>query len=145
MRFPLIIAIIMIPLISGASALEDLAQHQTFTAHRESSYDRSGGNGDAVPVPPGETKVLADIKGNGSITHIWFANLYQSRTGLRKLVIRAYFDGDETPCIEAPLGDFFGLGHAQTYPYASEPLAVATWGVLIATGKCPSRRAHGLR
>src|SRR5262249_23468336 len=30
------------------------------------------------------------------------------------------------PCVEAPLGDFFGLGHAQVYDYASQPLAVGT-------------------
>ena len=50
--------------------------------------------------------------------------MYPSRSALRKLVLRIYFDDLAEPCVEAPLGDFFGLGHAQTYAYASQPLAV---------------------
>ena len=41
-------------------------------------------------------------------------------------MLRIYFDDLPEPCVEAPLGDFFGLGHAQTYAYASQPLAVGT-------------------
>ena len=29
----------------------------------------------------------------------------------RALVLRMYWDGEETPSVEAPLGDFFALGH----------------------------------
>lgn len=120
-----------------ARALDDLPRLKDFIAARESSYDRGGGNWDMRGVEPGETRVLADLTGPGAVTHIWFTHMYPARGGLRKLVFRAYFDGAETPCIESPLGDFFGLGHAQTYDYASEALSVGTWGGLNSFWRMP--------
>jgi hypothetical protein len=117
--------------ITGAALgepLETLPQYKDYAALRESSSDRSGGNADNVPVNPGETRIIGDIKGPGCIAHIWFTMAYPGRSALRKLVIRAWFDGAETPCIEAPLGDFFGLGHALFYTYGSQPLAVGSGG-----------------
>lgn len=120
-----------------SASLEDLAKPQLFKARRSSSYDRTGGNADNRPVPPGETVTIADIKTPGCITHLWFTQMYEGRGALRNLVLRAYFDGSPTPCIEAPLGDYFGLGHSATYAYASEPLAVGTWGGLNSYWRMP--------
>jgi hypothetical protein len=123
--------LVFIIFISGmvfAEPLETLPQYKDYTALRESSFDRSGGNGDNVPINPGETRIIADIQGPGCFTHIWCTFGYPGSTALRKLVIRAWFDGVETPCIEAPLGDFFGLGHALVYTYGSLPLAVGSGG-----------------
>jgi len=116
--------------LSLADELESLPVFKDYTAHRASSSDPTGGNRDNVRIPPGETVVLADLDGPGCVTHIWFTHQYSARGGLRKLVLRAWFDEAETPCVEAPLGDFFGLGHAMTYAYASTPLAVGTQGGL---------------
>jgi hypothetical protein len=41
---------------------------------------------------------------------------------LRKIVLRAYWDGEREPSVEAPIGDFFGMGHARTQNYASLPM-----------------------
>ncbi|MEI7635437.1 MAG: glycoside hydrolase family 172 protein [bacterium] len=120
-----------------AETLDDLPLYKDYHAARESSYDRSGGNFDMRPVAPGETLVLADLKGPGCITHIWFTQMYPARGGLRKLVLRMYFDGAPTPCVQAPMGDFFGLGHADAYSYASEALAVGTQGGLNSFWKMP--------
>ena len=109
-----------------AQNLDDLLHVQKFTAHRASSSDPSGGNLDMRRVNAGQSLTLAELAGPGLITHIWFTHLYPSRSSLRKLVLRIYFDDLPEPCVEAPLGDFFGLGHAQTYAYASQPLAVGT-------------------
>jgi len=69
--------------------------------------------------------------------------MYPSRSSLRKLVLRIWFDDIEGPCVEAPLGDFFGLGHAQTYAYASQPLAVGTHGGLNSYWRMPfTKRAR---
>ena len=38
---------------------------------RCSSYDRTGRNRDSWTIEAGETRVLADIRGPGAITHIW--------------------------------------------------------------------------
>ena len=112
--------------VAHAQSLDDLTTRQTYTAHRTSSTDPSGGNLDMRRVDAGKTLTLAELKGPGEITHLWFTLMYPSRSALRKLVLRVWFDDMPEPCVEAPLGDFFGLGHAQVYAYASMPLAVGT-------------------
>ena len=51
----------------------------------------------------GATTVLADIKGQGAIKHIWLTDA----AGSRQLILRIYFDGQTKPAVEAPVGDFF--------------------------------------
>lgn len=114
------------PQAGRAQSLDNLLHRQDFTAHRASSSDPSGGNLDMRRVDAGQTLTLAELKGPGVINHIWFTIMYPSRSALRKLVLRIQFDDLSEPCVEAPLGDFFGLGHAQVYAYASMPLAVGT-------------------
>lgn len=114
------------PSVGLAEGLNDLLRLQNFTAHRASSADPSGGNLDMRRVNAGDTLTLAELKGPGVITHVWFTFMYPSRSAMRKLLLRIYFDEIEAPCVEAPLGDFYGLGHAQVYAYASQPLAVGT-------------------
>lgn len=41
------------------------------------------------------------------------------------MVIRAYWDGQDHPSVEAPIGDFFGQGWALNYNFTSLPLAAA--------------------
>ena len=54
-------------------------------------------------IKPGETFVLADIEGPGSIQQIWM-----TPTGLyRSTIIRIYYDDQEHPSVECPIGDFF--------------------------------------
>ena len=50
---------------------------------------------------------LADIAGPGAIQHIW---LTVHPDFWRKLVLRIYWDDEETPSVETPLGDFFCMG-----------------------------------
>ncbi len=77
---------------------------------RVSSYDRSGGNHDWVDIAPGETKTLAEIPGTGVIRRFYMAPWSQDRMRYRKLILRIYWDGAQEPCVEVPLGDFFGSG-----------------------------------
>lgn len=78
---------------------------------RFSSWDRSGGNHDWLTFEPGETKVLAEAQGPGIIRHIWFTINHRDLIYLRAVVLRAWWDGEESPSIEAPIGDFFCLGN----------------------------------
>ena len=55
-------------------------------------------------LEPNSTTVLADIKGQGAIKHIWITD---DMTMGRRLVLRIWFDGQEHPAVEAPLSDFF--------------------------------------
>ena len=127
--------------LCAAETLDDLPLQKDYQAARESSFDRSGGNYDMRAVAPGQTLVVADLKGPGCITHIWFTQMYPAHGALRKLALRIYFDGAATPCVQAPLGDFFGLGHAATYSYASEAQAVGTQGGLNSFWKMPFARS----
>jgi hypothetical protein len=102
-------------------ALKGLAKKKDYAASRVSSWDPTGGNWDAWPIEPGETKVLADIEGPGQITHIWFTIASKDRFYLRKLLLEIYWDGEETPSVQTPVGDFFGLGHSQSFTYESAP------------------------
>jgi hypothetical protein len=57
----------------GAGLLPSLTQRKQARSARISSWDHSGLNEDAFVVQPGETAVLADLEGPGTITHLWFA------------------------------------------------------------------------
>lgn len=92
--------------------LDSLSHLRPGRSKRVSSFDRSGKNIDAFPLKPYETLVLADIKGPGVIRRIWFTIL-AGGDYLRRMVLRMYWDGMEFPSVEAPVGDFFGIGHAQ--------------------------------
>jgi hypothetical protein len=69
-------------------------------------------------VKPGETVQLADIEGPGTIRHIWLTTRNVPSV-LRGMVIRAWWEGQEHPSIECPLGDFFGVSHGRVMPYQS--------------------------
>lgn len=58
-------------------------------------------------IKPGETLVLADVDGPGAIQQIWM-----TPTGnYRFTIIRFYWDGEETPSVEVPIGDFFASAY----------------------------------
>ena len=74
---------------------------------RCSSWDRTGRNKDFWSIEPGESRVLADIKGPGAITHIWMTQGQNYRECLLKIT----WDNAKRPSVLVPLGDFFCLGH----------------------------------
>jgi hypothetical protein len=105
--------------------LGGLAQPRDYVQKRISSYDRSGGNDDYKTVAPGDTLTILDEAGPGIITHIWFTFSSEEMYHLKKLVLRIYWDGEQTPSVEAPIGDFFGLGLGEYFTFESLPLSAA--------------------
>ena len=97
----------------GRGSLADLARLRDFERHRLSSWDRSGGNADALRVEPGETASLGEIAGAGCVKHVW-VTLMTLPTGSARAVQGGapgmFWDGEASPSIEMPVGDFFGLG-----------------------------------
>lgn len=66
------------------------------------------------------TFTVAEIEGPGAIQHIWL-----TPTGKwRSQIIRFYWDGQETPSVECPLGDFFAAGWEQYAQLSSLPICV---------------------
>ena len=107
-----------------AGWLSSLPEAKDYIQHRSSSYDRSGGNADARTIAPGETLTLLDEAGPGLISHIWFTIASADPQHLKALVLRMYWDGEATPSVETPVGDFFGLGLGDYHLYQSIPLSV---------------------
>jgi hypothetical protein len=106
--------------------LATLPQAKDYVQHRSSSYDRTGGNADARPVAAGETLSLLDADGPGLVTHVWVTIASDDPNHLKALVLRMYWDGEATPSVETPIGDFFGLGLGDYYLYQSIPLQVGS-------------------
>ncbi len=109
----------------GAADLSSIFLAREGRRRRASSFDRSGGNEDYFVLSAGETKPLADISGCGIVTHIWMTVASPSGEEflLRKIVLRMYWDGEENPSAEVPLGDFFGMGHGMSRNFVSAPPA----------------------
>ena len=104
---------------TGGSPLRGLANARNSRSKRISSYDVTGDNADARPIPPGETLTIADIEGAGCINHIWFTIDNQDFLYPRKMIVRMYWDGEENPSVECPVGDFFGVGHGKVNHYVA--------------------------
>ena len=111
-------------MLMPGSSLRDLAKLRDYQALRQSSWDQTGGNADYWVIKPGETRALASIDGPGCITHLWTTISCGERDFLRKLVLRMYWDGEDQPSVECPVGDFFGLGHATTTYFQSAALSM---------------------
>lgn len=63
----------------------------------------------SVIIKAGETFTLADISGSGAIQQIWM-----TPTGnFRFSILRIYWDDQEQPSVECPVGDFFACGWGQ--------------------------------
>ena len=85
-------------------------------------------NGDSRVIKEGETLVLAELEGPGAITHLWNTVASQDPFSGRSLVLRIYWDGMAKPSVEAPLGDFFGVGHGAVANFHSLPVSVSSYG-----------------
>jgi len=59
-----------------------------------------------IHIQPGETFTLGEITDSGVIRHIWMTPVGDYRL----MILRFYWDGEETPSVEVPVGDFFAAG-----------------------------------
>ena len=74
----------------------------------------------SVKIGPKQTFTLAEIAGPGAIQHIWM-----TPTGhWRYSILRVYWDGETTPSIEVPVGDFFASGWGRYAQLSSLAVAV---------------------
>ena len=89
-------------------------------------------NWDRATVEPGKTYVVLDAKGPGVITHIWFTFLapephpwaLQGSANHQEMLLRIYYDDQEKPGVEAPLGDFFANAFGKRSEVVSIPVVV---------------------
>lgn len=121
--------------------LDSLTRLQEYESRRSSSYDRTGRNGDYVALKPGETRAIFESNGPGEIRHVWMTMDSSEIYHLKKVVLRAYWDGETIPSIEAPVGDFFGLGLGTYTVFHSALLVVAPDKALNAYFPMPFRKS----
>lgn len=91
-----------------------------------------------------ETVTLADIGTGGVIQHIWITVAEQTPTAasvLRDLVLRIYWDDEEEPSVETPLGDFFCNGFGIRTVVNSLPIVVAPTGGMNCFFPMPFKRS----
>jgi hypothetical protein len=110
-------------MLDDKGLLGQLTRVKSAQTKRCSSWDTNGRNADAWIIEPGQTAVLADIKGTGCITHIWMTQ--GGGNPLRDSVIKIYWDDETEPSVLAPLGDFFCLGHGIVHSFQSLPFTVS--------------------
>lgn len=91
----------------------------------------------SIHIAGNSTVTLAEIDGPGAIQHIW---LTVHPSAWRRLVLRAYWDGEETPSIETPLGDFFCHGWGVRCQVSSLPIAVNPAGGFNSYWEMPFRK-----
>ena len=75
----------------------------------------------SVRIAAHETFTMADIEGQGAIQQIW---LTPSGRSWRFFILRIYWDDQEQPSVECPVGDFFGMGWGQYAQISSLPVCV---------------------
>jgi hypothetical protein len=108
----------------AAGWLDDIARARTGKSRRVSSADLTGGNHDRWTIPVGQEVVIAEIEGPAVLRHIWFTIRNDDPNYLDALRFRAFWDGEKEPAVEAPVGDFFCLGHGFVEDVESIPICV---------------------
>lgn len=69
-----------------------------------------------MDIAPGETLKLGEAAGPGVIEHIWMT--LGGGADYRSAILRIYWDGEASPSVESPVGDFFASGWGR----GNEPL-----------------------
>ena len=91
----------------------------------------------SINVPGATTVTLADITGPGAIQQIWMTVHPQY---WRQLVLRMYWDGEETPSVETPVGDFFASGWCERCNITSLAVCVNPAGGFNSYWEMPFRK-----
>jgi len=91
-----------------------------------------------ITLPAASKTAIAEIKGPGAIRHIWIT---VTEKAYRDCIIRMFWDGEKTPSVEVPLGDFFCCGHAMRAKVSSIPIAVNPSGGFNSYWPMPFRKS----
>ena len=91
-----------------------------------------------VTMPAGSTLTLAEIDGPGVIQHIWIT---VDPRAYRDSILRMYWDGEASPSVETPLGDFFCNGWGERCNINSLPIVVNPAGGFNSYWQMPFRKS----
>ena len=89
-----------------------------------------------VVIPPSRKFTIAEIEGPGCIQHFWL-----TPTGRwRNTILRIYWDGQEAPSVECPIGDFFASCWEEFAPVNSLAICVNPGSAFNCYWPMPFRR-----
>ncbi len=78
-----------------------------------------------ITLPANSTTTIMDIDGPAVIQHIWIT---VRESFYRDIILRIYWDSEEYPSVEVPIGDFFCNGFCKRVNILSLPINVNQWG-----------------
>lgn len=90
-----------------------------------------------ITLLSGQQTRIMDIDGPGRITHIWIT---VDPAFYRDIILRMYWDNEENPSVEVPLGDFFCCGWKTPLNILSIPINVNPKGGLNSYFQMPFRK-----
>ena len=91
-----------------------------------------------IDIPERHTVNLASIDGPGVIQHIWMT---ADPKAYRDCILRFYWDGELSPSVEVPFGDFFTAGHGLRYKVNSLMVTVNPSGGFNSYWPMPFRKS----
>jgi len=134
-KFSALVLAIFVPLLAHAqqpmfsSPLSNLAYPKLGRAMHEGSWDRHHDNHDHLSLQPGETLTIFHHEGAGIVHRFWVTIAPRMDVGiLSQAILRMYWDNDEYPSVETPIGTFFGVGFGEQKDYVSLPLNETSGG-----------------
>ena len=92
----------------------------------------------SIIIQAQSTITIVEIQSSGAIQHIWLTTYPKN---WRRLILRAYWDGEKNPSIECPLGDFFVNGWCERCNVNSWPIAVNPAGGMNSYWEMPFRQS----
>jgi hypothetical protein len=125
---------------TGAKGQGGMATEGT-GAHAARELGRGWKVSPSIQLAPGEVRTLAAIEGAGALQHLW---LTTHKSNWRRLILRAYWDGDANPAVEVPVGDFFCNGWGEFSQVSSMPIAANPHGGFNSYWEMPFRTAARL-
>jgi hypothetical protein len=90
-----------------------------------------------ISLPPNSTTTIMDVEGPAVIQHIWMT---MERSRYRDVILRIYWDGEEQPSVETPIGDFFCCGWKTPLNVLALPINVNPTGALNCYFPMPFRK-----
>ncbi|MDE2820326.1 MAG: DUF2961 domain-containing protein [Chloroflexota bacterium] len=91
-----------------------------------------------IQLEANSVTTLAEIEGPGAIQHIWITTYAKY---WRSLILRFYWDDEETPSIEVPFGDFFCNGWTEYCHVNSMPISANSHSAFNSYWEMPFRKS----
>lgn len=92
----------------------------------------------SIVVKAHQSFTLGEITEPGIVQHIWMTSF---PTFWRRLILRVYWDGEDEPSIETPIGDFFCNGWGERCNVNSMPIVVNPAGGFNSYWEMPFRKS----